>query len=232
MKVSQLLTEADVSRPLELHDVVKFFPNTYKKVFAAKWGKVGSLTYHGHPFFANDAAGEHDIGSAYEGIDGAVEDLVNDDDFKIEVNLTMDLSDFESDSDTMQFDSHDFSFDCKVSEKQEVYLGYSVKENCLYAGYDAWIREEEFNDAWDKEFENATGEMFDMDNPEHDKVFQKVWQKFRDEMFFGMLFRITERNGNWHAEEHFAPMMGGFYKGVYRGLSSFHSLDLIDLRLD
>jgi len=46
MKVSQLLSEADVSRPLELRDVVKFFPNTYKKVMSMKWGKADALRYH------------------------------------------------------------------------------------------------------------------------------------------------------------------------------------------
>jgi len=166
-------------------------------------------------------------------VEEAVDDLVNDDDFKIEVNLTMDLDDFEpADDDGIQVDSHDYTFETKLSEKQEVHLGYSPHGDALYVGYDAWIGEDDFNDAWDREFASATGEMFDSDNPSHDAVFQKVWKKFNDEMFFGMLFRVTERNGRWEAEEHFAPQPGGFYKGIYRGLSGFHSLDLIDLRLD
>jgi hypothetical protein len=231
MKVSQLLSEADISRPLELRDVVKFFPNTYKKVMSMKWGMdhPGTLQYHGHPFFTKDDEGKSAYDHAEEAVDGVL-----DEDFRIEVNLTMDLDEFEpsDDNDGMQYDTHDFSFDCEVSDKQEVYLGYSPQEDALYIGYDTWIREEEFNEAWDREFQNATGEMFDPDNASHDAVFQKVWKKFRDDMFFGMLFRVVERNGRWMAEEHFAPQPGGFYKGIYRGLSSFHSLDLIDLRLD
>ncbi len=238
MKVFQLLSEANDAHPLELRDVVRFYPNTYKRVFNAKWGNgrdTGGLVFHGHALFSEND-GEK---TAYDQIEQAVDRFISNEDYRVEVNITIDLDDFEpsSTNDTTHFDAHDYSFDTEISDKQEVYLGYSPHDDALYIGYDAWIHEEEFNESWDKEFAHATGEMFDMDNPAHDAVFQKVWQKFRNEMFFGLLFRVTERNGYWEAEEVFAARPGGFYRGIYRGIyrdrnGTFSALDLIDLRLD
>ena len=226
MKVSQLLSEADVSLPLELHDVVKFFPNTYKRVMSAKWGMdhPGTLMYHGHPFFASEE-GE----TAYDHIEAAVKNILDDEEFGVEVNLTMDLRHLDSDDD-LQKDSHDFTFEAKVSDSQEVYLGYSPHDDALFVGYDVWIDEESFNEAWDREFREATGEEYDSDNPDHEAVFNGVWDHMKNDMFFGMLFEVKEQGGHWVAEE-VSTRQGGFYKGIYRGDQHFKSLDLIDLRL-
>lgn len=228
MKLSEILREAD-GQPLELRDVVKFFPHTYKKVFNAKWGQPDSLVFHGHPFFTHDDEGDHALGSAYAGVDDAVDEYIKDRDFKIEVELTMDLSKYAENHD-VQYHDHDFTFEAAVSDKQEVYLGYSIHEDCLYAGYDAWIHEEDFNEAWDRHFQHATGDRFDWDDEDHQEVFQKVWDHFKNQMGYGLLFKVAEHGGRWKAAEVEASQ-GGFYKGIKNG-HNFQHYDLVDLRLD
>lgn len=210
MKLAELLLE-DAGKPLELRDVIKFFPHTYAKVIKQKWGG-GQLMYHGHPFFANG-----EIGSAYEKAEEAVDYLLNDDDFTNEIQIDV--------------DDVSFTVEAPVGEKQEVYMGYSPDRDCLYIGYDVWVHEEKFNEEWDSEFERATGEQYDEENPEHHAAFQTAWKQFGQSSFLGMLFRVNaDPSGDFIAEEELT-MPGGFYKGVRRS-SVFKNLDLVDIRLD
>jgi hypothetical protein len=135
----------------------------------------------------------------------------------------MDLSDVDSHG-----SHHHYSFETPIDEKSEVYVGYSPTQDALYMGFDCWISENEFNESWDGEFEKATGEQFDNDNPQHEAAFKKVWDHFKNRMMYGMLFEVTERNGSWHAEEVYC-MPGTFYQGIYK-FSGFQHLELIDLR--
>jgi hypothetical protein len=228
MKISELIHEG-TDKPLELRDIIKFFPNTYARVMKAKWGG-GQLVFHGHPFFSA-RSGTHSLGSAYEGAEGAV-DLILADDYRIEVPVTMDLRPLKSilNSKKNIEPSYDFMFEATISDKQEVYLGYSPSDDSLYIGYDMWINDGEFNEAWDHEFRSATGVDYDPENPEHEAVFNSVWQKQRDNMFFGGLFHVTEHYNKWNATE-VQITSGGFYKGIYR-TPFFRNLDLVDLQLD
>jgi hypothetical protein len=209
----KLLLESSQNSPLELRDVIKFFPNTYKKVFRQFWGSP-RLTYHGLPFFDEDG-----MGPAYDMIEGAVKDAMSDEDFTVEIHIEMPDNDMGMES---------FSYQGKIDDKQEVYLGYGQKEDALFVGYDAWLHEEDFNTEWDKEFEKQTGHEFDSENDEHQEVFDHAWKAYSNNTMMGMLFRVDMENGHPEANVDF-EIQGGFYRQVYPMVKR---MDLIDLHLD
>lgn len=220
MKISELLAEA-TTRPLELKDIIKFFPNTYQKVIRAKLAS-DQITYHGHQLQHEDGDGDLTFGPAYDNALAAAEEAMHENG-GVTVDVEADLSDVESHG-----DFHNYSFETPIDEKSEVYVGYSPREDALYVGFDCWISENEFNENWDREFKEATGEDFDNDDPAHEAAFKKVWDHFKDRMMYGMLFEISEHDGQWEANEVYC-MPGTFYQGVYK-FGGFSHLDLIDLR--
>lgn len=220
MKISELLNEA-TTRPLELRDIVKFFPNTYRKVLRAKLS-TDQVTYHGLQLQHEDGEGDMEFGPAYDKALAAAE-------YAIEQNggvtVDVEMSVMNDDGDTSH---HHYSFETPIDEKSEVYVGYSPENDALYLGFDCWISENEFNESWEREFEEATGEQFDSDNPQHEAAFQKVWNHFKDRMMYGMLFEVTAHNGHWEANEMYC-IPGTFYQGIYK-FPGFQRLELIDLR--
>lgn len=195
--------------PIEVSDVLKYFPKNYQKVLRVLWGKP-RLSFKGKPFFDE----------VYNDIDDALEQAKKDG-YEVEMSIPVEGTD--------ELDMDELNYQAEVADTQEVYLGYSPSEDCLYVGVDVWLQEESFNEAWDREFENATGEEFDMDNEEHAKVFNSAWKEYRDNGFVGALFKL-EGDGPFDAQEEIT-MPGGFYRGV-RPSPTFKALKLVDLRLD
>jgi hypothetical protein len=197
--------------PIEVADVIKYFPKNYMKVLRVLWGKP-RLSYHGMSFFG-------DGDNAYDKIDAAIKAAIKD---GLEVPVSIDVDG----TDDLDMDS--LNYDAPVSDYQEVYLGYQPSSDSLYVGIDAWLNEEDFNDAWDREFKNQTGESFDMDDEEHAKVFNSAWENYKDSDFYGILFKLSK---DLDDVEEVASIPGGFYKGIYRANTLKH-LQLVDLRLD
>ena len=212
MKFSELL-ESSQDRVLELKDVIKFFPNTYAKAIAVKWGDH-ALMYHGKPFF-----GKEGIRDVYDEINDVAEYVKE----TTKVQMI-----FQAEANDLGFDEFDGEID--VAEAQEVYLGYDKDHDALYVGFDMWLDEESFNREWDEQFETQTGKSFDMDDPEHQEIFDSIWQQYKDQGMAGGLFRLIPSRGSFEAEEEYV-MQGGFYRGIY-SQSFFKNMDLIDLRLD
>jgi hypothetical protein len=214
MKILQELISIneDSTEPVEVKDVVTGRnPAIARKYLAALWGKP-RLVFNGKPFFSD--------GGIYDYIEGALEELKAQG-FEVDMSISVDGTD------DLPMDS--LEYQAEVDDFQEVYLGYSLTDDCLYVGVDVWLKEESFNDAWDKEFEDQTGEEFDMDNDEHQKVFNSAWEDYKRNGFVGMLFRL-EGSGPFNAEE-VLQESGGFYRGIYRS-ATFERIGLIDLRLD
>lgn len=186
-------------------------PEIAKKYLRAMWGKP-RLAYNGMPFFGSGD-------TAYEKIDAAVESAVKNG-LEVEMSIPVEGTD--------DLDMDELNYQASIADTQEVYLGYDPKDNTLYVGVDAWLREEDFNEAWDREFENATGEAFDDENDEHQKVFNSAWKEYRDSGFVGILFKLSN---DLDDAEDVITMPGGFYAAIYRG-SELKRMGLIDLRLD
>lgn len=221
MKLSEIaiLNEADEGPPgkgpLELSALARYYakrPEDLKKKIAAHWGK-DRLVYHGMKFFDDKGLGE-----AYEKADEAVKHFLND---GYLVELTFHLDDDKFDT---------FEYEGRVDDSQEVYLGYNPHNDKLYLGVDAWLREQDFNDAWDEQFEKKIGEEYDEEDPEHAKLFNEAWKEYTNMHGYGILFDLTPTADGFDvdvAEE----SQGGFYGGIYK-TSGMKRLGLIDIRLD
>ena len=209
MKITELLSE-DTTNLVELGDLVKFYQNTYKKAMRAK---KGALTYKGQLVF-----GDGEDGPAILNAQNRVDRLLKRN-AGIEVEIEMDLSRVEG----SRKQHHAFTFNSPIDDKSLVFVGYRPEDNGLYVGFDAWIGEAAFNEEWDREFKKATGQNFDDENPGHDHAFSSVWTKFKDEMFFGLLYHTSGL-----AAEEALVMPGGFFKGIAKS-AIFKRLDIIDL---
>lgn len=222
MKLSEIaqfsIQEAEGDKnagPVEVKDVVDDrSPEIAKKYLRALWGKP-RLVFNGKPFFG---LGSGD--TVYDDIDSVLDEVKNQ---GFVVDMSLDVPD------TDELDGFELTWKATVDEMQEVYLGYSPREDALYVGVDAWLSENDFNEAWDREFANETGEEFDHENEAHAAMFDAAWKEYRDMGFVGILFKL-EGEPIENAEEEIS-VPGGFYKGIYRGNTLKH-LGLIDLRLD
>jgi hypothetical protein len=224
MKLSEIVThfvaededgpkvgESDGKGLVEVAEVVKDRkPEIAKKYLRAMWGKH-RLAYHEMPFFGSGD-------TAYDKIDAAVKEAIAN---GLEVEMSIPVQG------TDDLDMDELNYQATIADSQEVYLGYDPKDDTLYVGVDAWLREEDFNEAWDREFENATGQAFDDEDDEHQKVFNSAWKEYRDSGFVGILFKLSHDLDDADDE---ITMPGGFYKGIYRG--ELKRMSLIDLRLD
>jgi len=203
------------------------------------WGGA-NLMWHGMRFFDQDG----DTGPAYDKSIAAVEEAFDVDDIKAESSMYLNANNYvaqqhsggdEHDDDMPPGEAEiEWEETFYFKECQEVYIGYSPKRDKLYVGFDAWGNDEEFNNAFDKAFEEATGEEHNLDKEEHDELYREVWKEYTDGKmgFYGLLFEITDHNGEFHAELAYDPMQGGFYRGVYKIFKRNEGADVIDLRLD
>jgi hypothetical protein len=217
MKLHEIAQEESPAgdKQIELQDLVKNFPNTYTKAVVTL-AKSGRLTFGGKQVFTK--SGEY--GPALEQAVASAEALLKDKDTTVDVNIEMDGS-------VADIDEHaHHNADFPVDEFQEVYAGYSPRENKLVIGFDVWLDEEIFNQDWDKNFEDTFGEDFDHSNPAHEKIFNKAHKEFQKTSFMGIAVEVNESDV---AKMDMSPFSGGFYQGAYPEL---RRLKLIDLRLD
>lgn len=219
------LNEAEV--PIELADLIKAFPNKHGKALQKLWGGK-RLVWHGKRFFDDD-----NVGDAYDQAEEAAKEALRSGD-PISINVQVDAHDMPGLQEGAQ-GSSEFDYTVELDPNQdiqEVYLGYDPKRDKLYIGFDAWAhdettRDEEFDDA----FKEATGEEFDIDNPDHYTVYNKMHNNMKDTGFYGLLFEITDVGGEFNAEEAMPPMEGGFYRGTYPQFKR-RNPHIVDLRLD
>jgi hypothetical protein len=218
MSILQELMTLLEEKPIELHDVIKYFPKHHGKALSKLWGGT-RLMWHGDRFF-----GDGDLGPAYHKALEAAEKYMKDG-YNTEVQMEVEGPD--GDSEEMNIDVQ-----FKDEEPQECYLGYSPKYDKLYIGFDCGVSESDFNDEFDRAFEQAHGESNDIDNEKHAAIFNKVWEDYKREKysFWGLIFEITHDGEKYQAEEFLPPDPGGFYHKMYRHLRSMHP-DIVDLRL-
>lgn len=211
IKVLSEAEEVPTSGPVELKDLcARSTPQIATKYIRAMWGKP-RLTYQGTPFFGD---GE----TVYDKIERATKHELKELDLEVVVPV----------ADKAGLGLDELRYEAKISDSQEVYLGYSPKSNLLYIGYDAWLHEEDFNEAWDREFEKATGEVFDEENDDHQAMLNSAWKYYQDHTHFGVLLKIDM---SMRSADEIVSEQGGFYRAVYRS-PVFKNMKLVDLHLD
>lgn len=200
--------------------------------------KNGAGTWHGDRMVISHEKDHIADGPVYDKILHAVDALIEEG-YETEVNQHIDANDLvqanlEDDEDN---GGHPYSGDAeftwnaifKRDEMQFVYLGYDPIKDKMYAGFDAWISEDEFNNEFDPAFKEATGLDHDMDDEAHYEVFDRVWKDYQKQGYsmWGLVFEITP-GGEYRAEEAFPPLPGGFFRGLKKEFKANHR-NVIDI---
>ena len=221
MKLSELkifeAAEIAPAGPIELKDLIKYFPGNYAKAIQKMWGK-DRLVYNGMKFFDGG-----ELGEVYDKALEAIEAWVKDEDNKVPMSLSIPDGD--------ELGMVEFEYDAAVDDVQEVYVGYRPESDELYIGVDAWLDENDFNESWDREFKKATGQEYDEEDEQHSALFHDAWKKYTSMGGYGILFHISFSPSGVCEANVELESQGGFYRGV-RAMSPFKSLGLVDIRLD
>ena len=220
MKLSELkifeAADAAPAGPIELKDLIKYFPGTYAKAIQKMWGK-DRLVYNGMKFFDGG-----ELGEVYNKANDAIEKWVKDEDNKVPVSLQLSNN---------KFDMFEFEYNASIDDVQEVYVGYRPEGNELYVGVDAWLNENDFNDEWDKQFKIETNQSYNEEDEEHSALFHDAWKKYTSMGGYGLLFQISFSSSGACEVAVELESQGGFYHGI-RKMSAFKQLGLVDIRLD
>lgn len=218
MKLSELkifeAAEQAPAGPIELKDLIKYFPGNYAKAIQKMWGK-DRLVYSGMKFF--DAGG---LGEAYDKANNSVEAAMKEEDFVVPVHIALPNGD--------DLGMVEFEYDAHVYDSQEVYLGYNSERDQLFLGVDAWLSEDDFNEEWDRKFKGEVGVEYNEDDEDHSALFHDAWKKYTNMHGYGILFELSKDLA--HAEP-VIMTQGGFYGGVRKD-PQFKHLALVDIRLD
>lgn len=218
MKLSDIVIQEETptgDKPIELKEVTKYFPNTYQKAVRTL-AKQGRLTFGGVLLFTKNGENGPAINKALAEAHTLITDKDGDHN-KVQIRVEMNGSVANLDNGT------DFDIDAKIDDVNQAYIGYAQKGDYLIIGYDAWISDNEFNEEWDKKFEETFGEDFDNENTQHEKILNAAWKQFRDtQMFFGI---AVEVDTNFYATMEEMPGTGGFYKGLYPRLKDRRIID-------
>ena len=186
----QEIADLDASH-YELASIVKTFPNKYRDIIQHQAGKPHKLKWQGQDLFA-----ESGDGPALMALVVNVKRLLQEDEVKVDIHLPTPLGDFE--------------YEASIRDVQHVWTAYKPDSDALLLGFDGWIDEEDFNTHWDKFFEEQTGEEFDYDNDEHERIFSQVHQRYLKVGFYGLLFEV-ERSSS---PELMYYSDNGFFKGT------------------
>lgn len=205
------LSEAEKT-PIEISDVVKNFPNK-KRDAVIKLFDAGRLTWGGK-----------NIVDMYADFSDAAEAFIKEN-IKGEVDVRVDGPDGDS--------TIEVNFEAEIIDLQECYMGYNLEHDRLVIGFDAWLNsDDEFNQAFDEAFKEATGEEHDMDNEEHQAIYNEAWREYNDNKmgFVGVVVFIEHDGEGFEVvDSEMAPMTNGFYRGAYKIVRRMVD---VDIRLD
>lgn len=199
-----LIESPEPQGPVDIHDVVKYFPkNTAKAALALL--KNNRLEVKGKDFF--------------DFLDEVLEPAGQKALKKHEFELTFDVT----------IDGKSIDGEVPADDSQEVYCGYSPSKNVFIVGFDVWINEGEFDELFEKTFKRIRGHIFDHDDTEDRKIYDQAWKEFQAQVFQGYAVEVSI-NGKAGNFEHSLP--GGFYRSPMMSEIKSEFPDLIDLRLD
>lgn len=194
MLLQEINTEGAPS--FELANIIKYFPKTYLKIIHQLVGKPHKLKYQDLDLFDEDGDGPALDAATHE-----VKRLIAAEEVKVDVSVSTPLGD-------------SFEYEAPIKDVQHVWTAYDPKNDALLLGFDGWISEDDFNEHWDEFFEEKTGEEFDYDNDEHERIFSEVHRNYMRIGFYGLLFEV-KMPGHIEAELRYYSD-GGFFKGTLK----------------
>lgn len=208
------------SVPIDLKDIVQFFPGQHGQTLTKLWGK-SHLTWHKDRFFVNGAPGP-----AYTRAEAAAKKYISRG-YKTDCMLNVEVGK----------DFYELNFNVEFSDEhstdpQECYIGFDPITDKLYIGFDAYVTEDEFNKAFDAAFKKTKDQEHNMNDLDHQKVFDTARYEYKKLHmgFWGLMFEITHKGGEYTAEEAMGPAPNGFYKGQFKQFKVSHA-NVIDVRL-
>lgn len=216
MQLSEIttLTEAG-SRPVEIHDIFTKFQNPRNQLRAFNVKKnTNDLVWHGVPFKSDDEEEE----TVLKLVEETAENFLKDEQFD-GPEISIEVQPFTIDG--VDYDPDWMVYNAKIAEIQMEMIGYSPKDNAFYVGFDVWLSEDSFNEAWEEFFRKETDMEFDSDDHEHREVFNRAWQEYLKTPFTGALVKVYRNNGALVAEEEYI-VDGGYHKGVAPRVSQLH----------
>lgn len=173
MKVNELF-EAEEQKPVELTDIVKYFPNNAQKA-AEKLLQNDRLVVNGKPFFDY----------YHEVVLPRAEALAKKSEYELTFPIEGDL----------------VHVSVSADEVQEVYCGYSQKSGVFIVGFDVWTNNQDFDDAFEKHFHAVTGRQFDLDDDE--ETYDEVWEAYKTQSMQGFAVSIYPNGRVAEYEESF-----------------------------
>jgi hypothetical protein len=208
MKLTDIIQEEAPTGPIEISDVAEFFPNTFDKAVKALY-KQDRLTFGGKKLTQDTISRLEQL--AKDHVDGQT----------FPMTLDVDGHHGGKDEDFM------IDIDTAIDDANPVYVGYDKRTDKMLVGLDAWLDgEDEFNDAFEEEFEKTHGEDYDHDNQEHQAIYNAAWKDFLKQQFVGC---IVEIDGEGNVDARGEAMEGGFYNNQEELL---RGSNVVDLRLD
>lgn len=220
-ELSQILTEA-AEKPINVSDLVVNFPNNFKKVLNDQWGKH-RLAFKGLSFFGDDGV--------YDQLNQVVSKFSRGRDFDgIQIELE---SVKEYEDQTVKVEYTDKSDPTEYG--QEVYLGFSPKQDVLIVAFDTSLQEDLFNENFDEAWESTFGrnEEFSFDNEEHEAVYNDLWDQYTKAHVY-LVFELDVVGKKLKVTKQ-VDLPYRLDKGFYshgRSLVKQEYPDIIDLRLD
>lgn len=185
--------------PVDIKDVVKYFPKQGDKAIHA-FARKGRLQFGGKTLYDAD----YEPGAGLNKAIKAAKDAIDDEEVEVRVG--------------MAGSNEDFEFHSKVEDASEVWVGYDTESNELLIGFDCWTSEQDFNDAWDSQFEKNFDEEFNMDDYDHEKIFNKSRKEYIDGYSMVGMLVIVDSKYNARIEE--MPGPNGFIRSIYKAIKS------------
>lgn len=199
-----LIESPEPQGPVDILDVVKYFPKNTAKAFKALL-KNDRLQVKGKDFF--------------DFLDDVLELAGQKALKKHEFELSLDVT----------IDDEPITGEVPADDAQEVYCGYSPSKNVFIVGFDVWINEGEFDELFERTFKRVRGQRFDYDNTDDRKIYDQAWKEFQTQVSRGYAVEVSinGKAGNFEASS-----VGGFYRSTVMSEIKSEFPDLIDLRLD
>jgi hypothetical protein len=189
--------------PVDIKDVVKYFPTQGDNAIKA-FAKKGRLQFGGKTLYAAD----YEPGAGLKQAIRVAKAEIRDERIDVRVDMSGAGTRFRNNT------TEEFEFDSQINDMEEVWMGYDTESNELMIGFDCWTSEDDFNDAWDKEFEKNFGEEFDHEDKDHEKIFNKARQEYLDN--YGMLGMLVLVNDKFGARIEDMPGVKGFVRGILK----------------
>lgn len=204
------------SGPIELKDVAKYFPKNAQKA-VNKMIETDRLVYDGANVMDNVYDAVHKI---------AKREMNRDLKGTVMINYSKEFK--GKDDSVVEFDIDEV--EVEISDTQDVYLGYNLKNDTFIMGFDAWLDEDDF---WKEVEREAEDQGVDTGTEEWDAAASELWKKIQNEKSLHVRVDVKITNGRPDVKD-VDVGQGLWYSGKHSGYGEVKKQypDLLDIRLD